>query len=196
MTIEKTKPLDLTRKYTIQEFEALDRLFDQDENTYELIDGEIVVTPPPGYEHGSIADEIYRRIVLHDPERKLGRTLPPTRFSLSDSFGPGPDLAFIVADRVPPKSKGAVEVVPDLVLEVWSPSQLTKQGLTQEAQRKIELYQQAGVRIIWSVNPAQQTVEVYHPDQSKPVSTLSLNDELDGEDVIPGLKIPVKTLFV
>lgn len=181
------------RLYTLDEFEELD--FPADGSKYELIDGELVVTPPAGDEHGRIGSKIVKKINLLDPDDKLGLVWQTTRFKVAPGFGPAPDVGFVMAGRVPKVSKGAVEAVPDLVVEVWSPRDLETKKRRDEAMRKIRRYQTAGVRLIWAVNPAQKVVEVYHPDQSAPVAVLGVDKQLDGEGVIPGFKMAVRRLF-
>jgi Uma2 family endonuclease len=183
--------IDLNRIYTSQEFAQLP----DDGKAYELINGKLIMTPPPGDDHGRIGTKLLKAILFFDPEEKLGQVWFTTGFELDESNTPAPDMAFVVASRVPPRSRGAVPVVPDLVVEVWSPSQLTTQGPDQESRDKIIMYQKVGVRIIWSVNPRNKTVEVYHPEQPAPVVTLGLDDELDGEAIIPGFKLSIKALF-
>lgn len=191
MTLQVT--LESNRLYTVDEFEDLD--LPKNGNRYELIDGELVVSPPPGDEHGRAAQEINRRIILFDPDNKLGQIWQATRFKIARGFGPAPDVAFMVAGHVPTVSKGAVEGIPDLAVEVWSPGDLDTREHRHRARRKIRHYQTAGVRLVWAVNPQTRTVEVYHPDQATPVAVLGVDEELDGEDVLKGFKMPVRALF-
>jgi Uma2 family endonuclease len=151
--------------------------------------------PPVGDQHGTIVDNLAFYLRIFDPERKLGKSWTSTGFKLDKRNTPEPDLMYVVASRLQPMSKNAVGVVPDLVVEVWSPSQLTKTGIDKDSLDKIRAYQKAGVKIIWSIHPELQTISVYHPDQTDPVAVLGINDELDGEAVIPGFKLPVKKLF-
>ena len=53
----------------------------------------------------------------------------------------------------------------------------------------------AGMALVWAINPVLKSVEVFRPGQSNPVQILGINDELGGEEVIPGFKLTVKTLF-
>jgi Uma2 family endonuclease len=58
---------------------------------------------------------------------------------------------------------------------------------------KVELYLEAGVSLIWVAIPQRRGVVVYRPDQAP--STLTENDDLDGEDVVPGFRLPVRAVF-
>jgi Uma2 family endonuclease len=83
---------------------------------------------------------------------------------------------------------GVVPFAPDWVVEIaeWLP------GPTAFA-RKIPIYLASGVRLLWVIYPATQTVTVYTQDQ--PPRVLGLDDMLDGEDVLPGFTLPVRALF-
>jgi Uma2 family endonuclease len=181
------------RLYTLDEFEGLE--LPSDGCKYELIDGAIVVSPPAGDEHGRIINDLSYELNVYIRPRKLGRVWQTSRFKVAPGFGPAPDVAFITTERLPEVSKGAVEAVPDLVVEVWSPGDLTTRKQQEEARRKIRRYQTAGVRLVWAINPAARRVEVYHPDQPDPVKVLDESDTLSGEDLLPGFSLPVKSLF-
>jgi Uma2 family endonuclease len=183
----------LDRLYSLDEFEELD--LPADGSKYELIEGELHVSPPAGDEHGRIGTRIVRQITLFDPDERLGRFWQATRFQVAPGFGPAPDVAFISAAHLPPTSKGAVTVRPDLVVEVWSPGDLDTRAHREQARSKIRRYQVAGVSIVWAINPSNQTVEVYHPTQVNPAQVLGVTDELSGEDVIPGFRLAVRSLF-
>jgi Uma2 family endonuclease len=183
---------DFDRTYTVEEFEELPE-FDED---YELIDGRIVKKVPPSDAHGWASKVIIRQLALFDPEEKLGAIWPGTSVKLSSQNMPIPDLLFIVASRIPKKrSYKALKVIPDLVIEVWSPHDWRSQKALDDARLKVRMYQVVGVSIVWAINPHNQTVEVYHKGQLEPVRVLSIKDELDGEEVIPGFKLAVSKLF-
>lgn len=186
--------LESQRLYTLQEFEELD--LPNDGNKYELIDGVFLVTPPPGFEHGKIGSKIVKRINLFDPDDKLGIVLQDTGFQVSPGFGPSPDVAFLMTANIPANTRGMVPVRPDLAVEIWSPGDLDTKTHQAEARAKIRRYQVAGVPLVWAINPATRTVEVYHPDQVGPVQVLGVGEELSGEEVIPGFKLAVDALFL
>lgn len=181
------------RLYSLQEFEELD--FPNDDNKYELIDGVLKVTPPPGFLHAKISSKIVQQIMLFNPDNKLGLVLWDVAFKIAPGFAPSPDMAFIMAANVPPVTRLAVPVPPDLAVEVWSPGDLDTKAHRTEARAKIRRYQVAGVALVWAVNPARHTVEVYHPNQIEPVQVLGVEAELSSEDVIPGFTMRVGTLF-
>ena len=100
-----------------------------------------------------------------------------------------PDLAIVRAECEPhPAPEGYPRQVPDLVAEVASPSQ----GRA-ELGAKAERWLRAGVRVGWVVFPETQTVERWRYGEA--VGTLTVADELSGEDILPGFTCPVKQLF-
>lgn len=185
------RDVDMKRTYTPEEFEALPQ-FDE---LYELVNGKLVKKPMPGDDHGRIARIIMKRFDRHDPDEKLGQLWSATTFDVGTGWMPIPDLGFMRAERVPPRSPRSVKGVPDLVVEIHSPTDLRSKPEREQAAQKIKDWQEVGVRLIWAINPRKQEVEVYHPDTEKAVQVLSINDELTGEEIIPGFKLKVSDLF-
>jgi Uma2 family endonuclease len=179
------------RTYSPEEFEALPEFDDR----YELIDGKLVKKTMPGGEHGSIARRIYKRLTLFDPDDKFGEMWFDTTFNVGTGWMPIPDLAYVVANHVPAISRKALNCVPDLVVEIHSPTDLLSNPERLAARRKIKDWQGVGVLIIWAIDPARKIVEVFHPDQPEPVQQAGLSDTLDGEDVIPGFSLKVAEIF-
>ena len=101
-----------------------------------------------------------------------------------------PDLAFISSQKLPlnVRNPGYYEVVPDLVVEVASPSDSRR-----EVNDKAQMWLRNGVRLTWVVHPDTRTIDVHPEDGS--VSTLTENDTLDGGEVLPGFTCPVSEIF-
>lgn len=101
-----------------------------------------------------------------------------------------PDVSFIRAERLPEglTSEGYQYIPPDLAVEVVSPNHLSY-----EVEAKVVEYLDAGVPLIWVIDPEQRTVRIHRRDGS--VSWLREKDELSGEDVVPGFRCPVAAIF-
>lgn len=99
------------------------------------------------------------------------------------------DVSFVAAGRLPIRVRDIVKLAPDLAVEIVSPND--KQF---EVEEKALEYLDLGVRLVWGVRPVIKAIEIYHPGAVKPL-TLGSNDELDGENVIPGFKLKVSQLF-
>ncbi len=182
--------IDFAKTYTNAEFEALPT----DGRLLELIEGK-VVEKMPGDTHGRISRRLNVQLALFDPDEKAGVLWPGTTVDLGAGWLPIPDLLFIKAERVPPESEKSLKVIPDLVVEIHSPSNLDSKPGRDAAQAKIAQYLAKGVQIVWAINPREQTVEIYYPGQNTPAKKLGIEAELDGEQVIPGFKISLKKLF-
>ncbi len=174
--------------YSIEQFMQLP----EDGYAYDLVDGRLERMSPTGGEHGRIASLLNIYLGSYVLEHELGDTFAAeTAFVLDAETHNvrGADVAFVAASRLAEVGAGAVPVPPDIAIEVISPTDRLK-----AVRRKVAAYQRAGVALVWVVNPRRQTVEVYHPDDAQP-TTLGLDDELDGETVVPGFTLPVRTVF-
>jgi Uma2 family endonuclease len=85
-------------------------------------------------------------------------------------------------------SEGYVTIPPDLAVEVASPS-----DEVYDLEQKVEEYLRAGVRLIWVIHPEVRAIQVTRADRSG--HRLGPGDELSGEDVVPGFRCPVASLF-
>lgn len=101
-----------------------------------------------------------------------------------------PDVSYIAPERMTSGQipVGHCELVPDLVVEVNSPNDRRS-----KIESKVIEYLQAGVRLVWVIDPPTESVVVHR--QNGTVSELGLTDELDGEDVAAGFRCPVRELF-
>ena len=164
---------------------------------YELVWGRLVPVAPASTDHGALGANLTRLVMNHVYDHKLGRAyIAEMGFDITrpDDKGPvvlGPDLAFIRTSRVPARGgKPAFKkVVPDFVYEIASGGQTRA-----EMADKARLWTSRGVRLCWIQWPASRTIDVWHPGDQGP-RTLHPRDELDGEDVLPGLRCPVSAAF-
>ena len=101
-----------------------------------------------------------------------------------------PDVSFVSAEKLAAYGHPHefAKVVPDLAVDGIAPE--VKYG---DLQRKIRDYCEAGVRLLWFVDPAVQTVTVHRSPVDLRVPTAA--DTLSGEDVLPGFSCPVADLF-
>lgn len=160
----------------------------------ELIQGELRAMAPAGFEHGRVAAAFVAALRAFVRPAGLGVVLSSeTGFTIGrdpDTVR-APDAAFIRADRVPPRENrtGFVELAPDLVVEVVSTSDRATNVLA-----KALSWLDAGVRLVWVADPALRSVTVYRPDGLARI-VRGQDAELDGEDVLPGLRLPLAEVF-
>lgn len=180
--------------YTVEEFLELDL---PDDGKYELINGRIIgLFPIPlSAKQGKIVSRLnyylqnYAGIGVG--EKRLGEVYVKAACNLGQesSILLYPDICFVAKNRTPENFDGPIPVIPDLVVEVHSPADTVGQIYDKE-----QTYLQAGVRLLWSVYTANKFVIIYRSSNSTP-ELLNLSDELDGEDVVPGFRLPVSKLF-
>ncbi|MBI3261949.1 MAG: Uma2 family endonuclease, partial [Acidobacteria bacterium] len=58
---------------------------------------------------------------------------------------------------------------------------------------KIEQYLELGTQLVWVLDPRARTLTVHAPDRSR--FTLAAEDEVTGENVLPGFRCPVARFF-
>jgi Uma2 family endonuclease len=127
----------------------------------ELIAGQAVVVIPLGGSASEAQGEIYLALRRwQEQSADMGRVLQDVLIMFPDGSRPAPDVAWWRAERRPSIERGAVRVVPDLVVEVLSPStRPNDEGV------KRELYMSCGVRELWLVDPDAHSVTRVRPDE-------------------------------
>jgi Uma2 family endonuclease len=162
-----------------------------DKRLYELVDG-FLVEKAMGTKEGLLAHLIGFFIQLYLEDHDLGIVLGADgpvrlRFRLVRI----PDVSFVPWENLPGgelPEESIASVVPSLAVEVLS------EGNTKtEMDRKLRDYFQAGVKLVWVVDPKKQTAVIYaSPTKSRPVEK---DGALDGGKVLPGFSLPLKELF-
>ena len=157
----------------------------------ELIRGELIEMPPGSDDHGFVGSESTWQIGSFIRLHQLGRDrIAETGFQLAPDTVLAPDYAFISYERMAdrPHSRGYAQVIPDLVVEVFSPND------RQPAfERKIHLWLDAGVRVVLAAYPRTQEVHAHHDDGT--VQRFGVGDTLTCEPVLPGFSCPVADIF-
>ncbi len=154
----------------------------RDGRKYELVDGQIVVSPA-GTRHGLVSLGLAARLLNFVEANDLGYVLESsTGFRLPGGNVRSPDASFVAKERfasgVP---DGFADVPPDLAIEVLSPDDRPRAVLD-----KVGEYLQAGVRLVWVIDPKAGRAVVYR--SLTDVRDLRAADDLDGEDVVPGFR--------
>ena len=155
----------------------------QDGRKYELVDGEIRVSPA-GARHEVVSLKLASRLLAYVTERGAGHAFGSSvGFRLPGGNVRSPDVSFVshgrFVDETPPDDFG--DLAPDLAVEVLSPSERTRHVLD-----KVGEYLEAGVRLVWVIDPRKAQAIVYR--SLSDVTTLAAAESLDGEDVLPGFR--------
>jgi Uma2 family endonuclease len=164
-----------------------------DGERFELVGGELV-EKEMGLLSSIVSGKLYRLlgdfVELHGlgwtPNSECGYRC----FPWDDRMVRRPDASFIAGARLKAEDLdvGYVGIAPDLAVEVVSSNDLFK-----EVVEKADEYLRAGVRLIWVVEPFSRMVYVYRTDGT--ISLLRAGQELDGEEVLPGFRCAVASLF-
>ena len=171
---------------------AADLLAMPDGKYYELVDGQLEIKDV-GFESSRIAIRLAAYLFNYCEKMKLGWVLGSDAsyqcFSPDSQRVRKPDVSFISLEKIPldHPPMGFIPVPPDLAVEVISPN-----DLADEVDQKVIDYLDAGVRLVWVIHPVLAQVMVYRPNSAQ---ALSSQDELSGEDVIPGFRVKISDVL-
>ena len=175
--------------YSAEDFAAMPR----DGWRAELIEGEVVTMPAAFTDHGATASRLDILVGGYILTHNLGVTYgAETGFLVARNPDTvrAPDWAFIRQERVQPAAMAAFwgTVIPDVVAEVVSSGDRQR-----EIDAKVQEWLSAGVQLVWVLYPQTRTIVVRVAGQ--PEVLLSDGEALTGGAIIPGLAMPVATIF-
>jgi Uma2 family endonuclease len=174
--------------YSLDEYHAFIDLPENRERIFELIDGELV-EKMPSFTPSRIGMDIAFSFKLYLKDHDIGYvTGEAGGYIMSNGQVFNPDVGFISKARLPELPEREAPMPPDLAVEVMSPTD-RKRTMRLKAERYLEL----GTRIVWLVFPDEQSVEVYVQDED--VTTVGIDDVLDGGVVLPGFLLPIREIF-
>ena len=159
----------------------------------ELIQGEFREIMSAGVTHGKVVINVAGELRSFVRPRRLGSLMGSDTGILLERDPDTvrePDIAYISAERMPIGAEipGYSEIIPDLVIEVVSPS-----DTLQQVEEKARMWLSYGVRLVWTMHPSTRTVNIYPASAAR--FTLTEDDTLDGGDVLPGFSWEVSDIF-
>jgi Uma2 family endonuclease len=178
---------------TTPRYTAADLLRIPDGDHYELVDGELVETETGG-RSSWISGRVFVRVEAYASSRG-GWAFPDNTayqcFEIEADRVRRPDGSYIAPRRLPGNTipEGHIPIAPDLAVEVISPN-----DIYYRVEQKVREYLDAGVRMVWLINPDDRTVRVFSKGEHISVQ-LGPDDELTGGDVMPGFACKVGDLF-
>ena len=129
----------------------------EDGQHHEILDGEHCVSPAPSTDHQSVLLRLGSQLYTQVESKGLGRVfIAPTDLHLSDVDIVQPDLMVILESNLHIITPTKVKGIPDLVIEILSPS-----TASHDREAKKERYRIAGVPEYWIVDPDEHVVEQY-----------------------------------
>jgi len=164
-----------------------------DDSLYEIVHGQRVELPPMSFFAILIASRLNTALSTFVEAHQLGTSVTEALFILAgqEKIRRRPDVAFVSHHTWPrtrpfPK-EGDLEVVPDLAVEVVSPTDLAEQVFA-----KIVEYFHYGVKQVWMILPTLEMVYVY--DSLRTVRVVTEDQEL-ADTIIPGFRWHLRELF-
>lgn len=151
------------KKWTLEELHSLP----DDGNKYELIHGDLFVTPAPKPIHELIAARLNHRLVPYVESQRLGLVWRPRAVFRFEGSEVEPDL--MVVPDAPFTSDWALVPKPILIVEILSPTTRRR-----DHEHKREFYLESGIPEYWIVDPDAHTVRVVLPGQSDTLATTTL----------------------
>ncbi|HEV2986307.1 MAG TPA: Uma2 family endonuclease, partial [Vicinamibacterales bacterium] len=163
----------------------------QDGSQEELVRGEIITMPPPGGLHGVTCSKVDRKIGAF-VEAGPGGTVACNDTGFITHRAPdsvrGPDISYWSKARLGEVPVGYIDVAPDMLVEVLSPSNTSKQ-----IREKLTEYFAKGVRLVWVISPEDRTLTIYRtPDEGR---VLHESATLADDDVLRGFTCRVSELL-
>jgi Uma2 family endonuclease len=158
----------------------------------ELVKGEIIEHRPTGQLHGYIEALITALLFNFVRQNKLGRVISGET-GIYTGRNPdtvrGMDVAFISNKNVSRlEGTGFLDVAPELVVEVMSPSDRWT-----EIQEKLAEYFNIGVQLVWLVDPQLEQIHVYRSLDD--AARLTADNDLTAPEILPGFSVPVSEIF-
>ena len=190
MKIKETSPAYLTKKkiYTYQDYLDLP----DDGKRYEIIDGELIMSPAPYTIHQQVSVNIIAELIPFVKKNKNGKVLySPVDVVLSKTNVFQPDILFVSNENLPIIQEKNINGAPDLIIEILSAAT----GYYDLIEKK-EIYEKFGVKEYWIVDPKKQWAEIYFLDRGKFKSIQRLEKaRIVKSNVLKGFEISLEIVF-
>ena len=174
------------KRFTYQDY-----LKTPDDKQYELIEGDLVLTPSPAPYHQWISKISGMRWKGSYGRKVPERFLRPCDVYLDHENVLQPDILFISKERRSIIGEKNIQGAPDLVIEI-----LSEATAYRDLVKKKKLYERFGVKEYWIVDPQEKTIEIYAPEGKAfvRIKTFSENDTLESS-FLAGLRIELSSVF-
>ena len=181
-----------TTRMTVEQFHAWACRPENIERSFELDCGEVTEVPPPIRGHGFYCWLVIKALTEYVTRRGTGHLLTNDTGII---VGRDPDIlrgADVMVFLRPPTTTDFqgkyVEDIPELIVEIVSPSDTPKQ-----LNRRVGQYIRRGIPLVWLIDPTLRIVTIYRPKELNKV--LDETDELTGNGVLPEFSCRVAELF-
>jgi Uma2 family endonuclease len=176
------------KKWTEAELQALP----DDGFNYEVVNGELVMSPKNNPEHGYICALLSSALLEHAKREKIGAVFDSnTGFWMENENCRAPDISFVSKERLHGSKRPArsfFKFAPDLAIEVLSPN-----NTRSEIQERLRDFFASGTKLVWIIDPETKSAEICHGLEKRRL--VGPNGELNGEEVVPGFRYKLTELF-
>jgi Uma2 family endonuclease len=186
--VTKMKTIIEKTKYTYEDYLKI-----PDDVRYELIEGDLIMTPSPVTMHQRISGRLFASIFTFVKDNNLGEVFTAPYDVVFDNENVfQPDILFISKERLNIITEKNVQGAPDFVIEILSETTAYKDAI-----QKKKLYARFGVREYWIVSYGDKMVEVYNlrdKGEYQLIKTYFENDTIESS-VITGLMMDLGKIF-
>jgi Uma2 family endonuclease len=167
-------------------------LLPDDGNRYQVLEGELTVSPAPRLLHQDIVLQLALLLSGYVKAHHLGKVyVAPVDVILGPTTVVQPDVLFVRSEHREIVTDQNIQGPPDLCVEVLSPG---TESIDRE--HKNVLYARYGVPEYWIVDPMRQTVSVYTLEQGR----FAFRGEMSGDDlvtssIVVGLELRADSIF-
>ena len=167
-------------------------LLPNDGKRYEIIGGELFVTPAPRILHQKVVTRLAHFLLSFLENKALGQVfVAPVDIVFSDFDVVEPDIVYVSRDRASIIREMNVQGAPDLAIEVVSETTERTDRTT-----KLKLYGRFGVQEYWIINPRGPSAEIYRRQNEvfEIAAKLNTSDSLTSP-LFPGFSLPLSRLL-
>ncbi|MEP9411809.1 MAG: Uma2 family endonuclease [Candidatus Brocadia sp.] len=163
-----------------------------DNNRYEILNGELHMVPAPSIDHQGVSRNLEFLIWDFVKGEGLGKVFyAPVDVVFDDDEVFQPDIVFIKNERQDIISKNAIQGVPDLIVEIISPS-----SAFYDTVEKKEIYRKYGVKEYWLIFPEERVIEVLTLEKGEYLEFCkSKREGMVKSKILEGLEIDSKDVF-
>jgi Uma2 family endonuclease len=181
-----------TFKITEEQFQIL-AIANRDLRLERTANGELIIMPPTGGNTGKHNAQLSAQLVIWNNQIKLGEVFDSsTAFHLPNGADRSPDISWVKIERWNQLTSEQQEtfppLCPDFVVELRS-----RTDTVESLRRKMQEYLDNGIRLGWLIDPQNRIVEIYKPQQK--VKVLNAPKNLSGEDILPGFRLNLETVW-
>lgn len=170
-------------RYTVADLEN----FPDDGNRYELLDGFVLVTPPPNLRHQYVSGRLLAQLYAGMGSPRPAHVVGPGALYINDTTYFEPDL-FVFPSKYSPDSKWTEVEERWLVVEIYSRS-----SRFYDRELKRDAYLRAGVSELWLIDPREKSIEVCRRNAPNKIVTDTIRWRPPGLELI--VPVNVTDLF-